>query len=57
MAMWLSALFARHTLPPGRFLVLGLVDPRVIVRLEGLGKLKNPVTSLGIEPATLRILT
>jgi hypothetical protein len=26
------------------------------VRLEGLGKLKNPMTSLGIEPATFRLV-
>jgi hypothetical protein len=43
-------------LPPGRFLVLisvrGWVDLRVIVQLEGLGHLKNPVTSSGIEPAS-----
>jgi hypothetical protein len=53
MAVRLSALRASRPLPPGRFLVLisvrGLVDPRAIVRLEGLGKLKNPVTSSGIE--------
>jgi hypothetical protein len=48
-------------LPPGRFLVLisirGLVDPNAVVRLEGLGQLKNPVTSSGIEPATFRLVT
>jgi hypothetical protein len=26
------------------------------VRLEGLGQLKNPVTSLGIEPMTLQLV-
>jgi hypothetical protein len=26
------------------------------VRLEGLGKLENPVTSLRIEPATFRLV-
>jgi hypothetical protein len=35
--------------------VRGWVDPRAIVRLEGLGRLKNP-TSLGTEPATFRLL-
>jgi hypothetical protein len=55
----LSALRAGCPLPPGRFLlftsVRGRVDPRAIVRLEGLGQLKNPVTS-GIEPATFRLV-
>jgi hypothetical protein len=50
MAARLSALRARRTLPPGfffflRFLVLisvtGWVDPRAIVRPEGLGKLQD----------------
>jgi hypothetical protein len=27
-----------------------------IVQLEGLGKLKNPMTSSGIEPATFRLV-
>jgi hypothetical protein len=60
MVVRLSALRAGRPLPSGTFLVLicvrGMVDPRVIVRLEGLGQLKNPVASLGIEPATFRLL-
>jgi hypothetical protein len=51
MAGRLSALCAGRPLPPGRFLVLisvrGWVDPRAIVRLEGLGQFKNPITSSG----------
>jgi hypothetical protein len=45
---------------PGRFLVLisvrGRVDPRAIVRLEGLGQFKNPMTSWGIETATFHLV-
>jgi hypothetical protein len=56
MAARLSALRAGGRLPSERFLVFisvrGWVDPNAIVRLEGLSKLKNPVTSSGIEPAT-----
>jgi hypothetical protein len=48
----------RAPLPPRRFLVLisvrGWVDQRPIVRLEGLGQLKNPIASLRIEPAAFR---
>jgi hypothetical protein len=59
-ALRLSALSAGRPLPPGRFLVLisvsGGVDPRAIVRLEGLGQLKNPMNSSGIEPATFRLV-
>jgi hypothetical protein len=36
--------------------VIGRVDPRFIVGLEGLGPLENPVTSSGIEPATFRLV-
>jgi hypothetical protein len=51
-ALWLLGRFN----PSGRFLVLislrGWTDPRTIVRLEGLGQLKNPMTSSEIELAT-----
>jgi hypothetical protein len=54
-----SALSAGRSLPPGRFLVLisvrGWVDPRSIVRLEGLAQLSNPVTS-EIESVTFRLV-
>jgi hypothetical protein len=60
MALRLSALCAGRLLPPRSFPVLiyvrGWVDPTVIVRLEGLGQLKNPVTSSGIEPETFRLI-
>jgi hypothetical protein len=60
MAVRFSALGAGHPLPRGRFLVLiyvrGCVDPRAIVRLEGLYKLKNPMTSQGIESATFQLV-
>jgi hypothetical protein len=48
-------------LPRRIFLVLisvtGWLDPRVMVRLEGLGPLKNPMTTSWIEPATFRLVT
>jgi hypothetical protein len=28
-----------------------------MVRLEGLGQFKNPITTLGIEPATFRLVS
>jgi hypothetical protein len=45
---------------PERFLVLisvrGWVDPRDMVWLEGIGQLRNPMTSSWIEPATFRLV-
>jgi hypothetical protein len=55
----LTALRAGRPLPPGRFLgrisVRGLVDPRTIVQLEGLGQSKNS-TSSGLEPVTFLVV-
>jgi hypothetical protein len=60
MAVRFAALCSDHRLLSGRFLVLisvrGLVDPRAIIQLEGLGQLKNPVASSGIKLATFRLI-
>jgi hypothetical protein len=59
MAARLSALRAGRFLSQGRSLVLifvrGLVDPRAIVRLEGVGELKNPPHP-GLESATFQLV-
>jgi hypothetical protein len=51
MAVKLSALHAGRPLPPGKFLVLisirCSVDPRAILRLEGLGQLKKSNDPIG----------
>jgi hypothetical protein len=56
-----SALCAGCPSPAGRFLLLisvrGWVDPRATVWLEGLDQLKNPLTSLGMKPATFWLVT
>jgi hypothetical protein len=45
----------------GRSLVLVYVrsgvDPRAILQPEGVGKLKNPVTSAEIEPTTFQFVS
>jgi hypothetical protein len=47
----------RPTINPVLISVSVRVDPRAIVRLEGTYNLKNPMTSLGIEPATFGLVT
>jgi hypothetical protein len=60
MAVRLLALRAGRRLTPGRFLVLifvrSRVGPSALARLEGLGQLKKPMTSSGIDPATSRLV-
>jgi hypothetical protein len=54
---WPYAPAALYT--PGRFMVLisvrRWVDPRAIVRLQGLGQLKK-YTSTALEPSTFRLV-
>jgi hypothetical protein len=38
------------------FLLKAESTPRAIMRLEGLGQLKNPITSSGFESATFRLV-
>jgi hypothetical protein len=60
MAARLSALRAGSTLPPGRFMVAisvrSWVDPRTVMRLEGLGQLKNVMTKSQMYPAIFRLV-
>jgi hypothetical protein len=61
MAMRLLALRAGRPLHTERFLVLiyvrSWVNPRVIMQLEGWGKLNNPMTSSRYDPAIFRLVT
>jgi hypothetical protein len=60
MVVRFSALHAGHPLLPRRFLVLisveGPCQIRVVVWLEAVGQLKNPMTSSGIEPMDFQLV-
>jgi hypothetical protein len=61
MVVTLPALRAGRALPPKLYLlvliyVTGLVNRRATVRLERLRKLKNAMTSSGLEPVTFGLV-
>jgi hypothetical protein len=51
----LTGIFTSRKIP-GSIFVRGWVDSRATVRLEWLRQLKNPITLLGIESATFRLV-
>jgi hypothetical protein len=57
MAVRLSALRTGRVVLPRNIIFLLLSKPQVVVRPEGLGKLKNSYTSSVLEPATLLLVT
>jgi hypothetical protein len=60
MAVRFSALRADRPLPPGWYVllisVIAWVDSKDIVLLDGLGQLKDPMTSSEIEPAIFQLV-
>jgi hypothetical protein len=60
MAVRLSALRTGRPLLtgkiPGTHLCYSWVDPRTIVRMEGLGQFRSPMTSSGFDPATFQLV-
>jgi hypothetical protein len=60
MTVMFSALRASRPLSQGKFLMLisvsGRIKTKVILRLDGLDQLKNPISTPGIEATTFRLV-